>query len=317
MNAPFYYEAANSIYAEISPSRLQVENNALRQFFTRYLWQDVYAVIKWTLPEYWSEGYFKWCIYVAGVCGIINTDKFGVIPQNCTLGGYTVQYQPAYITVSNPLLRNTMNLEIGKNCEIIYPNVDYQGLADIVGYYADILSIAYESLGMNIWNSKLSYVFAGGSKGIMKSYQTMYDNISKGNPAVFVDDELMKTMTGRPAWEAFDTNVGGNFIADKLVDVINTIFDMFHTDIGIPNANTDKKERLVKDEVNANNIETGIKTESMIERMQKQVEKVRKMFHISNEELNCEWGYAQNGYGRDIINTLQSQQRTFQQNAMS
>jgi len=43
------------------------------------------------------------------------------------------------------------------------------------------------------------------------------------------------------------------FVADKLADLKHDIWNDALSFLGIDNANTDKRERLVKDEVNANN----------------------------------------------------------------
>lgn len=289
MMPPLRYDYQNALYSSMSPSQLHVSNTALTQFFARYLWQDIYSVIKWTIPDNWNEGYFNFCLYQIGTCAVINTDKFGVIPQQCGLGGLTVQYQPAYVLISNPLLRTDIKLTIGTNCGLLHPCADYMGLGDIVGYYADLMAITAESLGMNTWNSKLSYILAANNKAASKSLQTVYDKISEGNPAVAVDEQLINKATGRPNWFPFDTNVGGNYIGDKLVILLNNLFDMFHTDIGIPNANTDKRERLISDEVNANNIETSAKTDTMIDRLKKQIEETKRIF--GNINLDCEWRF--------------------------
>ena len=46
-----------------------------------------------------------------------------------------------------------------------------------------------------------------------------------------------------------------SFIAGEVQDVKRTIYNEFLTRIGLNNANTDKRERLNSDEVNANNDE--------------------------------------------------------------
>ena len=61
---------------------------------------------------------------------------------------------------------------------------------------------------------------------------------------------------------------------------------MYDTDIGIPNANTDKKERLISDEVNANNYETMAKCSLWLEQLKEDIEKVKDMFGI---ELSVDW----------------------------
>ena len=78
---------------------------------------------------------------------------------------------------------------------------------------------------------------------------------------------------------------------------------MFDTDIGIPNANTDKRERLITDEVNANNIETISRCELWLEQLKKSAQDTNNMFGTS---ISVNWRYnieevLQNGQiGNDV-----------------
>ena len=101
----FGYDFINNYNSTFSPSTVHVKNTGLARFFKRYLLQEAFSVFKWTLPETWAQNYFLYVLYVIGYIGIIDTDKFGVIPQHGGLGGYDVQYQPRYMLISNPLLR--------------------------------------------------------------------------------------------------------------------------------------------------------------------------------------------------------------------
>ena len=66
---------------------------------------------------------------------------------------------------------------------------------------------------------------------------------------------------------------------------------MFYTEIGIPNGNTMKKERLITDEINANNIATRAKSEVWFENIFDSIGKVRKLFGLSETDLQVEWRY--------------------------
>ena len=60
----------------------------------------------------------------------------------------------------------------------------------------------------------------------------------------------------------------------------------FDTEIGIPNANTDKRERLITDEVNANNAETGLRGQMWLENIHEAIDKTKAMFGV---EITCDW----------------------------
>ena len=64
----------------------------------------------------------------------------------------------------------------------------------------------------------------------------------------------------------------------ELLDVYRTIFAEYDTEIGIPNANTRKRERLIVDEVNQNNAETMSRVKVFEQTMQRDIEAVKRLF---------------------------------------
>ena len=67
---------------------------------------------------------------------------------------------------------------------------------------------------------------------------------------------------------------------------LRKIETMFDTDIGVPNANTDKRERLISDEVNANNVETYSKCSLWLEQLQASCKEAEAMFGV---KISVDW----------------------------
>ena len=284
---PAQYDYINLSNAAQSPSTVHCRNTALSYYFRRYLLQKAMSIFKWKLPEHWSKDYFLYVLYCWGYLAVVNTDKFGVIPQACGLTGYNVFYQPTHALITNPLLTGTLQPQIGKQCTIIKLQPDYGGIMDIVGYYADMLALCSESVGMNLLNTHLAYVFTAGNKAAAESFKKMFDRIASGEPCVVYDKNL-KLDDGSKAWEAFQQNLHEVYIASDVLSDMRKIESMFDTDIGIPNANTDKRERLVTDEVNANNVETASKCALWLEQLQESVKKTNDMFGL---DISVDWRF--------------------------
>lgn len=283
---PALYEHINLYNAQISPSTIHVKNTALANYFRRYLLEKALSVFKWDIPKTWAKNYFLYVLYCYGYIGIVNTDKFGVIPQEGVLSGYDVFYQPTHITVTNPLLPGFLRQRIGEDCGLIKLQPDYGGIVDIIGYYADMMALCAETAGVNLVNSKLSFVFPATGKTQAESYKKMFDNVASGQPAVFTDKTLFDD-TGKPAWSPFAQNVEQNYITDKVLSDMRKIEAMFDTDIGIPSANTDKRERLITDEVNANNVETASKCELWLETLKEGIAETQAIFPDVN--ISVDW----------------------------
>jgi len=279
MNLPFYYDYKNARNSTINPSTVHVRDTGLQRYFARYLLQKTISVFKWDMPKTWSKNYLLYTLYCWGYVAVINTDKFGVIPQQCTLGGFDVFYQPKFATVANPLLRGIINPIIGKQCELLRLQPDYGGVMDIVNFYADMLALSAETASTNLLNSKLAYVFASDGKAGAESFKKLYDQIASGEPAAYIDKNLYRD-DGTPTWNFFNQNLRETYIAGDILNDMRLWEMKFDNEIGIPTTNTTKKERLITDEANSAIEESRTKAQLWLDELQESCRKINNMFGI-------------------------------------
>lgn len=279
MSIPASYDLINEYNWHQEPSHIHVKNTELANYYKRYLFKRAISVFDFDIPETWDKTYFTYTLFGYGHLAVINTDKYGVIPQQCQLMGYNVFYQPTNVTISNPLLRGILNPKIGTQCELVKLQPDYRGILDIVDIYGDMLALSLETAGINLNNSKTPVIFMVQDKAAAESYKKMYDQITGGEPAVFINKNLLND-SGEPNYQLFLSNIGDNYIVSDILQDMRTIMAMYDTEIGIKNTNFEKKERLVTDEANANNEETQSLSDLWLETMKECMTKVNAMFNL-------------------------------------
>lgn len=278
---PIKYDLENLIKSSYNPSQIHASNTELAYYFRKYLLEKIYSCIEIeNAPKQWAYDYMMYSLLIFGKICFLETDTFGIIPQHCSVGGYNVFYEPSYANVRNPLLAINRPLYIGKECEVVKLQPNWSGVMDIVCYYADMLSLCSENIGLNIINSKLAYVFTAQNKSSAEAFKKMFNKIASGEPIVVQDKKLLDE-NSKKSWDAFTNDLSRNYIADRILNDMTTWENKFNTEIGIPNANTQKRERLITNEVDANNVDTKSKILLWIETMNKDFEKVNEMFNLN------------------------------------
>lgn len=277
---PYSYEMINLFNSSYSPSTLHTKNTQMFAFFKKYLLEKVMSVFEFELPEMWDKNYFLYSLFLNGYLAIVNTDKFGVICQHCGLRGYNIYYNPTHAIIVNPLLTGILEPKIGTQCSIIRLQPNYSGVSDIVNYYADNMAMTAETCEMNIMNSKLSFLFAVRGKSQAESMKKILDQVMRGELGVFYDEKLKMGNDNIPL-DFFNNDLKKNFIAPELQDTLRRWEEMFCNEVGIPNIRSDKKERMIVDEVNSNNIECFTKAELWLETLKEGVEQTNKMFNLN------------------------------------
>lgn len=221
--------------------------NTSSLYYQTKLLKNVLARFEFGLPEGWDRDYFLEILFREGHITVTDT-AMGVVALRSGLTGINIYEHPTKAIFANPVLGN-FERTIDVDCAVIKLQYDYQGIGWLLQRYSTLLAMCDSGIAVNLMNTKATYVFGATSKAQSESYKKMYDEITLGNPAVFVNGDAInkETMFTMPAKE--------NFIADDLQLLKRKIYNEFLTDIGINNTNLDKRERLTDDEVNANNEE--------------------------------------------------------------
>lgn len=289
MAAPYSYEFINQYSSSIDPSTVHCANASLTWFFRRYLLQKVFGVFKWTAPTDWNMDYFRYVLYNMGYIAIVNTDRFGVIPQLAGLRGYNVFYAPTNVVITNPLIQGILEPEIGTECTVIKLTPDYCGLWDLISYYANSMALAGEAAAMNLVNSKLGFLAAARSKTMAEAIKKAFDQLQAGNPLVVYDERYKQpTESGadRPLLDWFTQDLRQNYIAPEIMETIRDLDDEFCRRIGLYTVNGDKRERMITAETNQDS--SYATAEVWLENLQRGCKEAREMFGIN---LSVDWRY--------------------------
>ena len=118
-----------------------------------------------------------------------------------------------------------------------------------------------------------------------ESYKKMYDQLAAGNPISVIDKSLQENGSN---WETFNRDVRASYILSDLLADMRRIEQQFDTLIGLPNANTDKKERLITAEVQSNSQEVASLRTVWLNTMRDGVEVANRLFNI-NLSVKFRW----------------------------
>lgn len=279
------------IYAQMPCTAVTTNNRAvLMEYWKKYLVQRAMSVYKWEMPELWSENYFKYILYGVGFISVVYTANFGWIPQRCAVGGLNIFEEPDSIIVNNPMVYG-IERKIGNACVLFKFNPDYSGVGDIIDYYANQLSELSLTAYANMITTKVGYILSVPDKKTGEAAKRIIDSVLNGEPATIVKDGKVPN-----AIDYFSQNVKQNYIVDEIITDMRKLLNAFNTEFGIPNANTEKKERMITDEVNANNMETKTRPQIWLDSFQKTCEELNNM---ANERLM--WVEWSEGLGGDNI----------------
>ena len=280
----YTYNQINAIVGRLVPSTTHLRDNKTFSFFARQLFKRALSVFEWTIPDEWAQNYFLYTLYGWGYIAVTYTDKYGLICQQCTLSGYDIYYQPTEVIIANPNLPGvSLQRTIGQDAAIIRLQPDYSSICDVVAYYAEKLALLSQGIDNNTLLANLGYVFKAGNKAESETIKKAFDKLASGDPIVVIDKS-----TNMQA-ELLDRDIGRSYVVPKMLADLRTVNNEFNTIVGIANANTQKKERLITDEVNANNQETRALSQVIFETVKKDLQTVYEVTGLTPAQLDIKW----------------------------
>lgn len=257
----------------LSNQRLQIDyrNWCLKKLFGAFDFGGI--------PESWDFDYMLENLFIHGYLAITDT-SIGVIPLRCGITGINAFDHPTQAIFANPVLGNFERNLFGDNpstdCALVKLQYDYNGAMPIVDRYSALLALCDNSIAVNLRNSKVAFIGFVSSKQQAASLEKMYASIDSGKPAVYV-----KRGDGLTSEDIYYNHVRETYIANDVQLLKQSIKNDFLTEVGLNNANTDKRERLVVDEVNANNNEIQANVQHWIDNIREGLTRANKLFGLN------------------------------------
>lgn len=276
--------AAKDIYEELfglAPTDVEGQFAARTLYYKDRLFRRILSIVKLeNCPKDWDIEWFKKQLFLRGYMCIGETISFGVIPMYCTFAGLNVYDRPTECIISNHKIHN-LTLKIDKNCVLVHLQNNYQGVMQLLNIYAMKLASIDSGIDVNIMNTKAAWMFDCDGKAQEATAKQIYDDITKGRPAVFVRANNNSNLNSDGKIGITMLNVKNTYIADDLQDIKRQVMYEFLTEIGINNANVDKKERVNTLEVQANDDELRNSIDDWKENLETQFNKINKMFGLN------------------------------------
>lgn len=255
------------------PKEVDGVANASSFYYREWMLKKIFGRFKINgIPEQWDLDYMLSALFVDGKFCITDT-AMGVLPLECGVTGINVFNHPTEVLIANPVL-GSLRRTIDVDCALVKLQYNYTGVNRMIARYATLLSMCDSAIAVNLINSKVAFIGLATSKSQAATMQKMYDEISMGKPAVFVKGDQINGET------FFFNHVRENFIADDVQILKRKLVNEFLTEIGINNANLDKRERLNSEEVLANNEEVYGNVEHWLTNIREGFKKANELYDL-------------------------------------
>lgn len=279
----------------LNKSEAQIENQlAFIELFNRFANIAVTRIIWHDLPESVSQRFLNTALFAYGQAAFFADPEMGLMCLPCTVAGsYNAYYEPTRV---NAFSFNYQRMLDKDDFVFIRNNPTCTPTAFPIWMYTKRMANVLRTIDVLVSRMKHPYLFLCDEK-----QRLTFINLVKK----IQDNELMvlgakNFGTNDPKMETLDLKIEPYF--QDLWFSYKQLEDMLYTALGINNANTEKKERLLTDEVNANNMVIDASIETTVKELEKACTEINTKFnlHISVEIKEVR-DYTSRG---DIIGTV-------------
>ena len=254
----------------------QFSNNITFSYYYYKLMLIIRNLFDWeNLPNNMEARWIERYLFADGKCIFYKDPTLGFMVAGYGQNGSVNCYDDP--TLVNPIAPNyTYNGEQlinGENCYVIRNNDLMLPEFAVVRYYAYKLCNLDRAIDVNIEAQKTPTLVTCTDKQRLSLKQAI--NQRKDNePVIYADNSFDKDMIS-----TIDLNPPMVFKDLQLQK--HMILNEFFTDIGINNANMDKRERMVANEVEANNEQVKASEDVMLKSREEAVKQINKIFNLN------------------------------------
>ena len=245
-------------YFGMQPVEVAGQRNYTNYFYKRYLYNKIYSCFDFKLLDNWALNTFRFALFHFGSVAIFKKDNRWSI-GTWSVAEFDEDMNPKKVYCHYFFQKNKaagIIYTVGEDAFIVRIFDDYFGYDDLVRETSVLLDNCTKTVNVALMNANVNLYATVDNEKTKTELETAYARGTTGQPMIFIDKDKTKDLKdGEDLFKPW-TNHDTISSMDRILTCRRTIINNFLTEIGIKNANTNKKERLISDEVNQNNEET-------------------------------------------------------------
>lgn len=232
------------------------------------------SLFKWEgLPNGINEKWIEKFLFSDGGCIFFKDPTLGyMVTKFATSGKLNWYDEPTQVRAYATDYISTEH-ENNVDCVIIRNNDDMIPTFPTIQLYAHDLTNIKRTIDTNITAMKIPFIITCSDKQRISFKQVMKQK-NDNEPVIYGDKNLDTT-------EIKVLKTDTPIVFDKLQIQKNNVWNECMTFLGINNANTDKRERLVDDEVQANNQLIQVNSDVMLKAREEACKRINDMFGLN------------------------------------
>lgn len=247
----------------------RLNRNTFNDYFNR-LFELAINMFNWeNLPDTVDERFLELSLCEKGYCLYFNDDIMGNLALTCMIGGeldvYRIPTRRIAFAVNGYQAERT-----NKDSVLIFNNYLHTPTMQTISLYAERLTAIERAIDVNVNAQKTPIAILTDEKQ-KKTVEEIYRKYEGNAPVIIgaknLDLDSIKALT-----------TGAPYVADKLNILKRQIWNEALTFFGIENANTEKRERLVSDEITSNLGGVQAQRYVMLNAREQAADKINRMF---------------------------------------
>lgn len=246
------------------------------------------SLFEWkNLPESMDARFLELALYYTGQAAMLEGDGGVLInTKACTAGDINIYELPTSINCYSVGFNKTKKVFDGfvadgvdksEYAVHVLNNLNRCATAYTIELFAYRMYLAQRTADINISVNKMPFIITTDENQRL-TMENLFNQIDANKPAIFGDKDSLSNL--KEAVKVLPTNPP--YIADKLLDYKKQIFNEALEFLGI-NYLSEKKERLISNEVNSNNELINLNLQSYLVPRQKAAEEFNRLFGTNVE----------------------------------
>lgn len=236
---------------------------------SRYEWEN--------LPKGLESRHIESALFHNGQAFFFNDENYGLmcLPAS-SIGNFNPYGDPTSIKVQGIGYSKTLNIDEGVR---IMDNVELVPPLLMINYYSSLITKIETTINKNLKQQRYPYIIPTSSE-TERTMKKMYEKLMSDDvddEALFVDKRL--DINGDSLIKVLKTDAP--FILDKLQAFKTQVIAEVLSFLGINNGNTEKRERLIVDEVNSNNAYILLNLQLPYQLRQKACDEINKKYGLN------------------------------------